>query len=173
MPRKRKRGAGLQIKHKSNKKRVPKIAQSKKSNTLEKPHGNNGETRPPMADCNIVAEDDCLDDIEEETVPYYNAVKYEALRMKITSTALRYGVMVLFVNKYQGLDDIKEGVDVQSSWVGKGGLISKIKKILDSKGPIQSRSGPSLWIYSTVPDVAKHSTRSCWRIVVDTSLVSF
>ena len=50
--------------------------------------------------------------------------------MKVISTTLRYGIMVLFLNKYQGLEGIKPGVDIQSTWSGRGGIISKIKRDL-------------------------------------------
>lgn len=63
-------------------------------------------------------------------MPYYNARKYEYLKTKVTSTALRYSVLVLFVNKYHGLETITKGDDMQSTWTGRGGIISKIKKDL-------------------------------------------
>jgi hypothetical protein len=52
---------------------------------------------------------------EEDVVPRYNARKYEYLKMKVTSTTLRYSVLVLFVNKYHGLETIAKGDDMQST----------------------------------------------------------
>lgn len=75
-----------------------------------------------------VESNDYIDD--DDVVPYYNAKKYEELKMKITSNAIRHGVFVLFVNKYKALDNVVEGADVTATWGGKGGLISKIRKDL-------------------------------------------
>ena len=70
---------------------------------------------------------------DEDIIPAY--VKNcdegdDGLSMKICTTALRYGVMVLFIKKYGGLQ-VEPRQDIQSKWTGRGGLISKIKKTLE------------------------------------------
>ena len=97
------------------------------------------EKKLPNIDEVISSEEEDTDD--EDIVPYYSNIKYEALNLKMTSTALRYGVMVLFVNKYSGLNTVQDGDDLQSTWAGRGGLISKIKRDLglQSTHPIKIR----------------------------------
>ena len=65
---------------------------------------------------------------EEDVIRYYNARKYKYLKMKVTSTALCYSVLVLFENKSERLEKMTIGVDIQSTWWGRGGIIARIKK---------------------------------------------
>ena len=115
----------MALRYKSNKYKKPKPAQESVPRCPEV--SQTCEIPPPI---DLVDSDCCSLVGEEDVVPYCNAKKYEYLKMKITSTALRYSVLVLFLNKYQGLDGIKPGVDIQSSWSGRGGLVSKIKRDL-------------------------------------------
>ena len=136
MPRKGKRGAGLLFRRKSNKARKTPAPVNELPIAEKKP---DKEKKLPNIDEVISSDEEDTDD--EDIVPYYSNIKYEALNLKITSTALRYGIMVLFVNKYSGLNTVQDGDDLQSTWAGRGGLISKIKRDLglQSTHPIKIR----------------------------------
>ena len=130
MPIKRKNGAGLQIKKKYYRLKA-KIslpfnldASLALKQQLEKPE--EVQEKKPTLYCEDSEYEECID-------AYVDEEEEKSLKLRIDSIALRYSIMVLFVNKYKALDNIEDGKDIQSGWNGRNGLIPKIKSDLGLK----------------------------------------
>ena len=130
MPKKGRRNSSLGIKRKyyrDKEKSRKSLATDEIDNLNISVTDNNNVLDSTAALANVTYTEVDEEDGIEETEPFVDDSGEKRLKYKIQSTALRYAIMVLFVNKYKALDNVEDGKDMQKNWQGKNGLVSKIK----------------------------------------------